>query len=95
MVIAAVLFTWLVVTDTFSPLAELSVSQGSFVERLIVGNAGLVLFNLLPFAGILVHAGKRWSIKAGYRLLEGSADNDEVYTFALVHCVAAGVVVRF
>jgi hypothetical protein len=47
------------------------------------------------FAGILVQAGKQWSIKAGYRFLEGGADNDEVYTFALVHYVAAGVVVRF
>jgi len=47
------------------------------------------------FAGILVHAGTRWSIKAGYRFLEGGADNDEVYTFALVHYLAAGVLVRF
>ncbi len=47
------------------------------------------------FAGILVHAGRQWSIKAGYRFLEGGADNDEVYTFALVHYLAAGVVVRF
>jgi hypothetical protein len=47
------------------------------------------------FAGILVHAGKQWSIKAGYRFLEGGADNDEVYTFAAVHYVAAGVVFRF
>ena len=47
------------------------------------------------FAGILVHAGKQLSIKAGYRFLEGGADNDEVYTFALVHYVAAGVVIRF
>ena len=47
------------------------------------------------FAGVLVHAGKRWSIKAGYRFLEGGAENDEVYTFALVHYLAAGVVVRF
>ncbi len=47
------------------------------------------------FAGIVVDAGKRWSIKAGYRFLEGGADNDEVYTFAAVHYVAAGVVVRF
>ena len=47
------------------------------------------------FAGILVHTGKRWSVKAGYRFLEGGADNDEVYTFALVHYLAAGVVVRF
>jgi hypothetical protein len=47
------------------------------------------------FAGLLVHAGKQWSIKAGYRFLEGGADNDEVYAFALVHYLAAGVVVRF
>jgi len=47
------------------------------------------------FAGLVVHAGKQWSIKAGYRFLEGGADNDEVYTFALVHYLAAGVVVRF
>ena len=47
------------------------------------------------FAGVLIHAGTRWSIKAGYRFLEGGADNDEVYTFALVHYLAAGVVVRF
>jgi len=47
------------------------------------------------FAGIVVDAGKHWSIKAGYRFLEGGADNDEVYTFASVHYVAAGVVFRF
>jgi hypothetical protein len=47
------------------------------------------------FAGLVVRAGRRWSIKAGYRFLEGGAENDEVYTFALVHYVAAGVVVRF
>ena len=47
------------------------------------------------FAGIVVDAGKQWSIKAGYRFLEGGADNDAVYTFAAVHYVAAGVVFRF
>ena len=47
------------------------------------------------FAGLVVDAGKHWSIKAGYRFLEGGADNDEVYTFALVHYLAAGVIVRF
>jgi opacity protein-like surface antigen len=47
------------------------------------------------FAGVLVNAGKQWSIKAGYRFLEGGADTDEVYTFALVHYVSAGVVFRF
>lgn len=47
------------------------------------------------FAGVVVDAGRRWSIKAGYRFLEGGADNDQVYTFAAVHYVAAGVVFRF
>jgi hypothetical protein len=47
------------------------------------------------FAGIVVDAGKHWSIKAGYRFLEGGADNDEVYTFAAVHYVVAGAVFRF
>ena len=31
----------------------------------------------------------------GYRLLEGGADNDEVYTFAFFHYAVAGVRVRF
>lgn len=47
------------------------------------------------FAGVVVDTGKRWSVKAGYRFLEGGADNDEVYTFALVHYIAAGVIVHF
>lgn len=47
------------------------------------------------FAGVVVDAGRRWSIKAGYRFLEGGADNDEVYTFAAIHYIAAGVVFRF
>jgi hypothetical protein len=47
------------------------------------------------FAGVSIDAGRRWSVKAGYRFLEGGADNDEVYTFAAVHYLAAGVVIRF
>ena len=47
------------------------------------------------FAGLVIDTGRRWSLKAGYRFLEGGADNDEVYTFAAVHYVAAGLVVRF
>jgi len=31
----------------------------------------------------------------GYRILEGGADNDEVYTFSLFHCAVAGIEVRF
>jgi len=37
----------------------------------------------------------RVALDAGVRLLEGGADNDEVYTFAFFHYVVAGVRVRF
>jgi len=47
------------------------------------------------FTGVLVAVHRNLSVKAGYRFLEGGADNDEVYTFALVHYLAVGVVVRF
>ena len=33
--------------------------------------------------------------RAGYRILEGGADNDEVYTFSMFHYASAGVTVRF
>jgi hypothetical protein len=32
---------------------------------------------------------------AGYRVLEGGADNDEVYTFSLFHYAVAGMEVRY
>lgn len=35
------------------------------------------------------------SVFAGYRFLDGGADNDEVYTFATFHYATAGVSVRF
>lgn len=35
------------------------------------------------------------SLTAGYRILEGGADNDEVYTFSLFHYLVAGAAVRF
>jgi hypothetical protein len=37
----------------------------------------------------------RVSLKAGYRILEGGADNDEVYTFSLFHYAVAAVTVTF
>jgi hypothetical protein len=37
----------------------------------------------------------RVELDLGYRLLEGGADNDSVYTFALFHYAVAGVRVRF
>ena len=33
----------------------------------------------------------RFKIRAGYRILEGGADNDEVYTFSLFHYAAVGL----
>jgi len=47
------------------------------------------------FAGVILNANRHLAFKAGYRFLEGGADNDEVYTFALVHYLAAGAVFRF
>ncbi len=47
-VISAVLFVWLVATDTLEPIGSLSVSQGSFLERLMIVNIFLVVFNLIP-----------------------------------------------
>jgi hypothetical protein len=35
------------------------------------------------------------SIKAGYRLLEGGADNDEVYTFSLINYAVLGITFNF
>ena len=40
-------------------------------------------------------AGDRYSLKTGYRMLEGGADNYTVYTFALVHYVVAAVTIYF
>jgi hypothetical protein len=39
--------------------------------------------------------GKRVWLDLGYRLLEGGADNDEVYTFAFFHYAVAGLRVAF
>ena len=37
----------------------------------------------------------RWSIGAGYRMIEGGADNDSVYTFAWFHQAVVSVAFRF
>lgn len=36
----------------------------------------------------------KFRAKVGYRILEGGADNDEVYTFALINYVVLGLMVR-
>jgi hypothetical protein len=47
------------------------------------------------FVGLVFPVSRSVSIKAGYRLLEGGADVDEVYTFTAVHYAAVGAIVRF
>jgi Zn-dependent protease len=47
-VIAGVLFGWLVLTDGRQPLSELGVARGSFAGRLLLVNVLLVGFNLIP-----------------------------------------------
>lgn len=47
-VIATLLFLWLHLTGTLEPLDRLSVAGGSFLERLMVVNVSLVVFNLIP-----------------------------------------------
>ena len=45
-------------------------------------------------AGVTYDLHPRLALKAGYRLLEGGADNDEVYNFTLVNYAAFGLIAR-
>src|SRR5512134_3530090 len=47
-VIAALLFAYLFLTNSLVPLNQLTIASGSFVERVMAVNVSLVLFNLLP-----------------------------------------------
>jgi Zn-dependent protease/CBS domain-containing protein len=47
-IIAAVLFAYLLVTRSFEPLTNLTISTGSLIERLMIVNLWLVGFNLIP-----------------------------------------------
>jgi hypothetical protein len=38
---------------------------------------------------------KNWTVGAGYRMLEGGADVDKVYTFAWLHYATASIALRF
>jgi len=46
------------------------------------------------FMGAIYDVKDKLSLKAGYRFLEGGSDIDEVYTFAAVHYVVLGFIVR-
>ena len=47
-VIAGLLAIWLSVTGTWQPFGLLGITEGNFVERILVANVFLVLFNILP-----------------------------------------------
>lgn len=47
-VIAAALFVWLEFSATLAPLEHITVTSGPFLERLMVVNVILVVFNMLP-----------------------------------------------
>lgn len=46
--IAIVLYVWLVMTNQLVPLSQLGVVTGPFVERLLVVNVLLIVFNMIP-----------------------------------------------
>jgi Zn-dependent protease/predicted transcriptional regulator len=46
--IAVLLYSWLSVTHVWEPFSRLRVATGPFLERLMVANVSLVLFNLIP-----------------------------------------------
>ena len=47
-VIAVLLFGWLIISGTMAPLAGVSMTSGPFIERLLLVNVSLVIFNLIP-----------------------------------------------
>ncbi|MBN2148331.1 MAG: site-2 protease family protein [Anaerolineales bacterium] len=47
-VIAVILFAWLIFSNTLEPLTRLSITGGPLIERLMLVNIWLVLFNLIP-----------------------------------------------
>jgi hypothetical protein len=46
-------------------------------------------------AALVLKATDKIDIKAGYRVLEGGADNDEVYNFAFIHYASIGAIFHF
>ena len=44
---------------------------------------------------VVYQKGEKWALRVGYRILEGGADNDRVYNFALLNYVLVGVTAYF
>ena len=47
-VIAVLLFGWLIISGTLTSISSLGLTNGPFIERLMLVNISLVLFNLIP-----------------------------------------------
>ncbi len=47
-IISALLYFWLQITNGFEPISELTITHGSFVERLMLVNIFLFVFNMIP-----------------------------------------------
>ena len=47
------------------------------------------------FIGLVYQKNQDWALKAGYRILEGGADNIQVYNFALLNYLAVGATFYF
>jgi len=45
-------------------------------------------------AALVIRVSDRIDLKAGYRILEGGADNDEVYNFTLINYASGGVIIH-
>jgi hypothetical protein len=46
-------------------------------------------------AALLYRASENVDIRVGYRILEGGADNDEVYNFTLINFASVGAIIHF
>jgi hypothetical protein len=44
---------------------------------------------------LLYHLNRSLTIRGGYRILEGGADNDEVYTFSLFNYALIGITYKY
>ncbi len=47
------------------------------------------------FAGIYFHLTQKVALKAGYRILEGGANNEKVYNFTCINYASLGTVIEF
>lgn len=72
------------------------------IAGVVLGTAALLFAGLVGQAraedallAVVRDIGASTKLFAGYLILEGGADNDEVYTFSLFHYFVCGVEARF